>query len=262
MSMRSCALAILLVAIVIVPARPQTPSDRAKAADVHGRVERKTASNPDDRWSPIKVGDLLGADAVVRTAADSAVLLVLQDAHVVRIGENAMLELKELGQNNSFSFTLLRGRIWSFVDKAKKPAKYEVETPSTILGVSGTLFSVAHDEANGETNVSVDDGEVRLRQGQTSKNLAAGLQMGVSRNGLDQAGPQKHTPATLAMWKTIRSRETWAKPNGALRLNQQVEERARAIQQERQKEKQQQAPRTPKKPAPPPRGRAGGGGRK
>jgi hypothetical protein len=45
------------------------------------------------------------------------------------------------------------------------------------------------------------------------------------------------------MWKAIRSRETWTKPNGALRLNQQVEERARAVQQERQKEKKQQAPR-------------------
>jgi hypothetical protein len=260
MRIRSCALAVVLLAVVIVPAHAQTPSDRAKAADVHGRVERRATSNPDDRWSPIRVGDLLGPDSAVRTAPDSAVLLLLSDAHVVRIGENTILELKELGQNGSFSFALLKGRMWSLVDKAKKPAKYEVETPSTILGVSGTLFSVGHDEGNDETNVSVDEGEVRLHQGPTSKSVAAGLQMGVLRDGLDESSPQKHTPATLAMWKSIRSRETWAKPQGALRLNNEVEERARAVQQERQKERHQQAPRAPR--AGPARGRAGGRGRK
>jgi hypothetical protein len=257
MSIKSCVLTILLFTIPIVPAHAQTP--RAKAADVRGRAEQRAGKRQEDRWSPIKGGDLLSADSTVRTAADSAVLLVLPDEHVVRIGENTVLDLKELGENNSFSFALLAGRIWSFVDKAKKPAKYEVETPSTILGVSGTLFSVAHDEGSDDTEVSVDEGQVRLRQGQTSKNVDAGSQLRVPRDRLEQTTPVMHTPATAAMWKAIRS-EKWAAPGGGSpKLNQQAEEHARAVDQERKNERRPEPQRTPR-PAPP-HGRGRGRGR-
>jgi hypothetical protein len=103
------------------------------------------------------------------------VLLVFSDKHAFRIGQRAEVQLKELGQSSSYSFELLGGQIWSFVNKARKPAKYEVETPSTVLGVSGTLFSVDHNSQTNESEISVADGEVSARQGNHHDERPEGL---------------------------------------------------------------------------------------
>jgi hypothetical protein len=227
---------LVTVAAATVPARMQTPADSAKVADVNGKAQRRTSRNP-DQWVALKIGDLVAVDSAVQTDANSAVLLSLPGQHVIRIGESTTLELEQLGKNSAYSFSLLKGRIWSFVDKASKPAKYEVETASVILGVSGTLFSVSRDEESDEFESSVQEGKVRLRRGQVSKTLEPGFQLRVVNRRLGAAVPRKHTIATLAMWKSVGGAESWHKRGGALKLDRQVDERARAIVQERQRER-------------------------
>jgi hypothetical protein len=227
---------VLMAALAATSMSGQALVDRAKAADVVGTAERRIGRNP-DRWARLGVGDVVLSDSAVRTGADSAVLLSLPDQHVIRVGENTTLEIKELGKNRSYSFALLKGRIWSFVDKASKPTKYEVETASVILGVSGTVFSVARDEQDDELDASVEEGQVQLRRGRLQKTIDRGFQLRVQNNRLGVAVVRKQTKATLAMWKAVGSAESWSKPNGTRRLNREVEERARAIRQERQKEK-------------------------
>jgi hypothetical protein len=227
---------LLTIAAATIPARTQTPADSAKVADVNGTAKRRTSKTP-DQWVALKAGDLVAVDSAVQTDANSAVLLSLPGQHVIRIGESTTLELKELGKNSAYSFSLVKGRIWSYVDKASKPAKYEVETASVILGVSGTLFSVSRDEQSDEIESSVQDGKVRLRRGQVSKTLEPGFQLRVLNHRLGAAVARKHTVATLAMWKSIGGAESWHKRGGAMRLDRQVDERARAVVQERQRER-------------------------
>jgi hypothetical protein len=230
------ALVLLMVVAATVSAHVQTPRESATAADVTGKAQRRVARNP-DRWVPLVKGDLVAPESAVQTETDSAVLLSLPGQHVIRIGENTTLEIKELGKNSAYSFALLKGRIWSYVDKATKPAKYEVETASVILGVSGTLFSVARDDQTDELDASVQEGQVRLRRGAVQKTLEHGFQLRVMNRRLSVAVARKHTLATQAMWKTVGAAEAWHKRGGALRLNRQVDERARAVVQERKRER-------------------------
>ena len=230
------ALAVLVIAVAPVPARVESPTEGATAADVTGNALRRIARNP-DRWAPLGKGDLVPADSAVQTGANSAVLLSLPGQHVIRIGESTTLEIKEAGRNRSYSFALLKGRIWSYVNKAAKPAKYEVETSSVILGVSGTLFSVARDDQTDEVDASVEDGQVRMRRGPVQKILDHGFQLRVVNRRLVFATPRRQTTATQAMWKAVGTAETWSRPGGALRLNRQIDERARAVVQERKHEK-------------------------
>lgn len=234
--MRRLLLTTLLVAIVAASARAQSADGQARAADVRGTAERRVAASP-EQWTRLAIGDVVPVSSAVRTGTDSAVLLSLPDQHVIRIGENATVEIKTIGQDHSFSFALLAGRIWSFVDKAVRPARYEVETGSVILGVSGTLFSVERDAATDELDASVRDGEVRLRRARLQKTLAKGLQIRVAGGRLGPATPRQQTKATLAMWKAVGSSEKWAKPHGELRLNKAIDESARGIRKERQAER-------------------------
>jgi hypothetical protein len=227
---------VLLLAAVPASARPQPSAAFATAADVIGKAQRRVSTNP-DKWTPLNKGDHVAQDSAVQTAENCAVLLSLPGGHVIRVGEKTTLEIKLAGQNNSYSFSLLAGRIWSYVNKSSKPAKYEVETASVILGVSGTLFTVAHDAETDELDASVEDGQVRLRRGQIVKMLDHGFQLRVLNRHLGPAVVRAHTVATREMWKSVGTAETWHKPGGALRLNHQIDEKARAVVQERKKER-------------------------
>lgn len=229
-------LTVLIVAIEAANARMQAPTGAARAADVIGQAERRIAVSP-EQWTALKTGDSVTVASAVRTRADSAVLLSLPDQHVVRIGENTTLELRQLGDNHAFSFALLKGRIWSFVDKMMKPAKYEVETGSVILGVSGTVFSVSRDDLNDESDASVSDGQILMRKGRLTKSVQKGLQIRVLKGRLAFAQPRQQTRATLAMWKSVGSAESWAHHGGALHLSRDVEKRTREVQAERQHER-------------------------
>jgi hypothetical protein len=226
------AFIVLLIGSVPAPALSESPAPYATAADVIGSAQLRVSTNP-DKWTPLHKGDRVPATYAVQTGANAAVLLSLPGQHVIRVGENTTLQIKDAGQNNAYSFSLLKGRIWSYVDKATKPAKYEVETASVILGVSGTLFSVAHDGTTGELDASVEDGEVLLRKGKVQKALDHGFQLRVLNGYLARATPHAHTVATRTMWKTVGTAEAWSKPGGLLRLNRQVDESARAVVQER-----------------------------
>src|SRR2546428_12926646 len=103
----------VLVAFVLWNLSAQAQTDQVRIADAYGSVEKRL-SPADTRWQPVSVGDLLTATSSIRTAGNSAVLLIFPDKHAFRIGERAEVQLKELGQSNSYSFELLRGQIWSF----------------------------------------------------------------------------------------------------------------------------------------------------
>ncbi len=223
-----------LLIIMMFAASGHAQANQARVADAYGAVEKKL--NPADaRWQSVNIGDMLNPSAVVRTGPGSAALLVFPDKHAFRIGERAEVQLKELGQNNSYSFEVLRGQIWSFVNKAKKPAKYEVETPSTVLGVSGTLFTVEHDAQANESEVSVADGTVNAGRGAAAQRVEKGYQLRLRRG---QAGgvPQKHDNHTKQMWSTIQQSEAWTKGNATAKLNREAEEKIRALKEQRRQE--------------------------
>ncbi|MBI3912085.1 MAG: FecR domain-containing protein [Armatimonadetes bacterium] len=200
-------------------------SDRAKVVDAFGTV-RKRIGDERAKWENINVGDLLPPMTTVKTEARSAVLLLLPDRHVFRIGAKTTVVLREVGKDRSFSFNVLSGQVWSFVQGAAKPAKYEVETPSAVVGVSGTLFSVFYDEENDETLVSADEGEVMVRQGQRTLRCPKGFCARLRRNQIQQALALAHDQRVRQIWGLVRRHEGWMKArDGALRLNRRIEER-------------------------------------
>ena len=198
-----------------------------KVTDAFGIAQKQTgdAKAP---WRDISVGDLLPAQSSVKTGKNSAVLITLQGGHVLRIGSETTVQLREVGKDRSFSFEVLSGKIWSLVRSANKPAKYEVETPSVVAGVEGTLFAVIHDQASEESTVSTNQGTVNLRQGDKTVKVAEGLSSSVTRNQKTPLAAAP-TPQNLqGMWQTIR-KENWTRPGAggaaASRLNRGEENR-------------------------------------
>jgi hypothetical protein len=211
----------------------QVPADRAKVLDSYGRAQKRVSQTP-ERWMPIAAGDLLPPDSAVRTFLRSAILLQTADRHTIRVGASTTLELKDVGKDNAYAFQLIAGEIWSFVNKAKKPAKFEVDTPTAVLGVRGTVFHMRFNQSTMESAVSVNEGTVSLSQNGASRNLEGGYEMHVRPGQLAQARPAKHSMGTQRMWKAVL-KENWASANATPKLDREADtELVAARQQERE----------------------------
>ena len=159
-------------------------------------------------WQSINVGDLLPTQTTVQTGDNSAVLLQLPDRHIFRIGAGSTVLLKQLGKDKEFSFSVLSGHVWSFVRRAEKPAKYEIETSSAVIGVSGTVFSVSHDPASADTEVSTDKGEVKVSAGSAAQTVSTGYTLRAHR------GSTPHLAHASLSRNLARRRRKWpARPS-------------------------------------------------
>jgi hypothetical protein len=211
----------LLMAATGLIAQAQTVMEKAKVVDAFGTAKRRNSDSAP--WQNINVGDLLPTQTTVQTGDNSAVLLQLPDRHIFRIGAASTVQLKQLGKDKEFSFSVLSGHVWSFVRRAEKPAKYEIETPSAVIGVSGTVFSVSHDPNSADTEVSTDKGEVNVSAGGATQIVATGYTLR-ARRGLALARAVVQTQAQRHVWQALHAHEKWLGGASSGRLDRRIEQ--------------------------------------
>ncbi len=121
----------------------------ATVSKIKGTVEVMT---PQKTWIPAKVGMVLNQGDIIRTKKDSWALLNLDGAAEtanLELKENSQLKLAELVENKkeATQTTLLDLALGEVLIKAKKlhseKSRFEVKTPTSIVGVRGTTFSVS-----------------------------------------------------------------------------------------------------------------------
>lgn len=121
----------------------------ATVLEVKGRVEVRS---PKAAWMPAKQGMVLNPKDIIRTGKKSLAVLNLDGAGqtaTVELKERSQLQLTELLENKQemAQTTLLDLALGEILIKAKKlhskKSRFEVKTPTSVVGVRGTTFSVA-----------------------------------------------------------------------------------------------------------------------
>lgn len=143
---------VLCIAILILGvfsfAWAQESERIATIIECEGKVEVKT---PQSGWIPAQVGMALHQGEVIQTKQDSRALLNLNgmaETAIVEVKQNSQLQLAELMENKleATQKTLLDLAIGEILIKAKElhseKSSFEVKTPTSIVGVRGTAFSV------------------------------------------------------------------------------------------------------------------------
>ncbi len=188
--------------------KPQRPPEigKARVLDAAGTVQKSNVGA--NKFSNVNVGDLLPEKTTIKTGSGAALLLQLPNRYLFRVGENTTVDLNKLGVANEFSFNVVSGKVWNLVRGAMKPAKYEVQTPSAVVGVSGTIFSVFHEDEDDGTVVSTAEGIVNVQKGEQS--------VQVSNNQYTYFGRSTPAIAPLSiarssslkmMWQNLRTHE-------------------------------------------------------
>ena len=139
----------------------------AKVVRLKGGVRYKIGNND---WQPLKLGDVVRAGAVIQTAANSRVDLVLGDSsapvarpvpsdtisyqptaeqNIVRMWENTLMGVDKLTEMHTGAdvvtetqLDLKAGHITGSVKKMSAASKYEVKLPNGVAGIRGTVFDI------------------------------------------------------------------------------------------------------------------------
>mgnify|MGYP001574211308 CR=1 FL=1 len=121
---------------------------QAVVQNVKGVVELKRAQ---ELWMPVQSGAVLKQGDIIRTKAGSSATIKLEgtsENSTVEMKENTQMKLAELFEDKAVSTqnTLLDVALGSILVKAEHlraaGSKFEVKTPTSIVGVRGTTFSV------------------------------------------------------------------------------------------------------------------------
>lgn len=217
----SILIAVAAIFLVSSPA-PALRQEILKATVVDTVGNVRQMPTPGSRWLSVNIGDALSPQTTLQTGENAAALLQLNGDHMMRIGAGTRIVLKQLGDQKVFTFSLISGRIWSFVKRASSPAKYEIETPSAVVGVSGTVFSVFHDPGPNQTDVSTSHGSVGVRQGDGAPvAVTDGNALVATAAGL---GPViRQSPQVRKMWNVLTRSEGWVHGAAASKINRAVE---------------------------------------
>lgn len=141
----SCGLILGFFVLSFAQNSPRT----ATIDQVSGTVEVRVGKQP---WAPAQVGMVLNQGDIIRTLAGSWAVINVDGKGAtasVELKENSQLRLAELLEDKAKASqtTLLDLALGEVLIKAKKldseKSKFQVKTPTSIVGVRGTTFSVA-----------------------------------------------------------------------------------------------------------------------
>lgn len=130
-------------------------------ANIQGSVEITRFSSSWARIVKVSANDNLMPGDIVKTNANSRVVLKLSDNSQAIISEKSTVEIKDTTNSPRTIFNVIRGKTRVKIEKlGGKPNPYRVTTPTTVIAVRGTEFDVlVKDE---ETKVYVNEGEVSV----------------------------------------------------------------------------------------------------
>jgi hypothetical protein len=189
-----CAMFWLSSGAVPASIQQSSPSDAPLAnstvADFKGNVQVQL---PNRASSAPTRGQVLPPESVI-SSEDGRILLRLEDGSEVLVHPHTRLVLKQPSSTNWQRLQLWLGRIRVSIQKRvnRSPA-FEIGTPSAVISVRGTRFTVQVDRHN-VTRVDVEEGVVELKN---AKGIGAAvlLKAGSSSRVREDSAPEPAHPA-------------------------------------------------------------------
>ncbi len=136
-----------------------------------------TIETLDEKSRPAKAGDLIVEGDKIETHDSSLVIIKIKGHSVHRIEENTTLLVEQLPYKyedskdieQHCSFFLEVGTIFTEVVEKSDSDTMEIRTRSSVMGVRGTKFMVSQDKDSEYVWLSVDHGEVHIKNDHMGK---------------------------------------------------------------------------------------------
>lgn len=172
-------------------------------------------------WEAAKEEDPLFEGDQIKTGKDGSAKIIFENESIIQIEKNSVLEIQEMvkGKKEESLVAKVKLSVGKIVNFVLHTDKFEVVTPTSIMGVRGTEFAV---EARAdETDVGVFSGEVGVRgvtdAGETTEEEVLGEEEETSVPRNKKPFPKKKLKKFLAMKKLMaKYRENNKKHRGKM----------------------------------------------
>ena len=177
------------VAATSAPAATATPAARsAQLSELQNTVQSREP--PSAEWQAAAEGQQVAAGGGVKTGEAARAKVSLSDGTIIRLAPATEFELTELSPQPTDPVTQLKltaGKMWVIVTKALGGGAFDIETPSGVATVRGSLMSTEFYPADGRMIVTCLDGQCRLQSATSGKfvDLSGGQQSGIPAYGRD-----------------------------------------------------------------------------
>ncbi len=203
----ACALPFGAAAPTSTPALTPTPTAAPRTAqlseltdDVRARDQRVL------EWDSAVEGQVIGVTGGVRTGDEGRARLDTSEGSIIRIAANTEFELLEFPPSLTDPLTRLKleaGKLWVVVAPGLAEG-VDVETPTGVATVRGSLMSVQQTGAGGALAITCLEGACRLSNPASGAavDLQPGQQSSIAAAGQDPAPPQPMTSDQYLDWQT------------------------------------------------------------
>lgn len=195
----------LLLSSCAGPATPATPTVQPRTAqlsEINNSVSARETNAQE--WGEANEGRVINVSGGVRTGDDARARLDTSEGSIIRIAANTEFELLEFPPELNSPITKLRleaGKIWIIVTDALSDGNIEIETPTGVATVRGSLMSVEQTTNSGAMQITCLEGTCRLRSsaGQFI-DVLPGQQSDIPAPGQNPTPPQPMTAAQFQDW--------------------------------------------------------------
>lgn len=157
---------LALFTLLILGFGKNSIAQERKATITYFEGEVEVLRAEETKWTKAKIKMDLEAGDKLRTALASKCEITLEDGSTITIDENTTIDLKELlseEETKKTKFKLWMGKVKVRAEKLRKGSSFQVETPTGLAGVRGTIWTIEYDNLTRITTVSVEEGEVYAR---------------------------------------------------------------------------------------------------
>jgi len=209
---RSNRLLWILTTVILTAAAMLTGKILAAASSIAkitfytGQVQVQKPMKED--WSKAIFNQNLLSGQKVKTQDESRAEIGFADGSILRIDSNSKLDIvdvkKEKSGSQKATAKVWSGKVWANVNKMSKKTKFQLESPTAVAAVRGTVYrmSVSDDQT---TKIAVYSGEVAVDNKpivkfMEQKKAKAGGKQGEIEGPSQIAGPSE---VTLEQWVQI-----------------------------------------------------------
>ena len=175
-------LLILMTFAAIVQAAPA-----GKVTNLDGRADITAPGQP---AKTLSIGDTVNVGDIIRTKRGSKCEILWVDGSIARLAENSRLQVNEFNMEKEMRSTIIvlfRGKVQNIVIAAtklfgqKEDSKYEVHTPTAVVGVRGTKFFAYHQDGTSGALFAEGNGYIYSKgRPDAVKSIASGQMMVVT----------------------------------------------------------------------------------
>ncbi len=160
---------VLLIMGTITILQGGSPNYIAKAKLVKGKVYIIKLETK--KKTRLKINQKIPMNSEIITSPNSTAILFLKGGALVEIKEKSILRLnKSFINKNNTSLSLIKGRSKFKIRKLLKNSKFNVYTPTAVVGVRGTEYEIQLAD-DGSLGVNVDDGKIAVESDKENKVL-------------------------------------------------------------------------------------------